>query len=67
VTAVSATSVTLGLADGQSVTVAIASTTKFNGVSSAAAVTIGKPAVVVSQGTTATRVTQKAAQATPAS
>jgi hypothetical protein len=67
VTAVSPTSVTLALADGQSVTEAIASTTKFNGVASATAVTVGKPAVVVSQGTTATRIAQRAASATPAS
>jgi hypothetical protein len=67
VTAVTATSVTLALPDGQSVTEAIASTTKFSGVSSASAVTVGQPAVVVSQGTTATRVAQRAATATPAS
>jgi hypothetical protein len=67
VTAVSPTSVTLALADGQSVTEAIASTTKFGGVSGASAVTVGKPAMVVSQGATATRIVQRAATATPAS
>lgn len=66
VTAASATSVTLALPDGTSVTEAISAATKFRGVTSAAALTVGKRAVVVSQGQAAVRVAQRAATATPA-
>jgi hypothetical protein len=66
VSAVSATSVTLALADGTSVTESISPTTKFDGVTSAGAVTVGRAAVVISRGTTATRIGQRAASATPA-
>jgi hypothetical protein len=62
VTAVSPTSITLALADGTSVTDTISATTKFDGVSSAAGVTVGRIARVISTTTgAAVRVTQKAA------
>ena len=48
VTAASATSVTIVRPDAISVTVTIDSNTKFRGVTSAAAIATGKPAVVVS-------------------
>ena len=58
VTAVSASSITVKRPDGQSVTKAIDANTKFRGVQSAGDVKTGKPALVVSKGTTATMVGQ---------
>jgi len=58
VTAVNASSITVRRPDGQSVTKAIDSNTRFRGVQSAAEVKTGKPALVVSKGGTATLVAQ---------
>lgn len=59
VTAVSATSITLARPDGQSVTLAIAGTTRFGPkTASASAITVGARATVISEGGTARRVVQ---------
>lgn len=58
VTAVNATSITLARPDGQSVTEAIDSNTKFKGVASAAGIQTGRSALVVSENGTAVRIRQ---------
>ncbi len=58
VTAVSATSITLARPDGQSVTLTIDSATRFGHKLSAAAITVGARATVISDGGTARRVVQ---------
>ena len=58
VTAVSATSITLTRPDGQSVTEAIDANTKFKGVTSAAAIQTGRPALVLSENGRAVRIRQ---------
>jgi hypothetical protein len=58
VTAVSASSITVKRADGQSVTKSIDGSTKFRGAQSAADVKTGKGALVVSKGSTATLIGQ---------
>jgi hypothetical protein len=67
VSAISPTSITLALPDGQSASEPIGSATKFTGVASASAVTVGKAAVVESTGGAATRISQRATAAAPAS
>jgi hypothetical protein len=59
VTAASATAVTLDRPDGQSVTLAVTADTKVHGAASAAELTVGKPAVVVSRSGTATQIAQR--------
>jgi hypothetical protein len=59
VTLVSSSSITLALADGQSVTEAISSTTEFKGVTSAGEIVVGKSARVVSDDGTARRIRQR--------
>lgn len=66
VSAVSPTSISLARPDGQSVTEAISPTTRFRGVASEAAVEVGRPALVISQGGGALSVRQKPAPAAPA-
>ena len=58
VTAVSPTSITLARPDGQSVTEAIDSNTKYKGVASEADIHTGRPALVVSENGTAVRIRQ---------
>lgn len=58
VTAVSPTSITLARPDGQSVTEAIDSNTKYKGVASEADIQTGRPALVVSENGTAVRIRQ---------
>ena len=58
VTAVSPTSITLARPDGQTVTEAIDSATKFKGVSSEAGIQTGRSALVLSENGTAVRVRQ---------
>lgn len=58
VASISPTAVTLDRPDGQTVTDAINSGTRFGGVSSESAVQLGKPAVVLSEGGTALRIHQ---------
>lgn len=65
VAAVSATSITLNRPDGKSVTEQIGSSTKFFGVSSAGAISLGKNARVISENGTALRVTQHASATAP--
>ena len=65
VTAVSASSITLARPDGQSVTIAITAETKFRGVSSAADVTVGRAAIVVSDNGHALWVAQRDLRKTP--
>ncbi len=60
VTAVSPSSITLARPDGQSVTEAITSATKFRGVGSEADIQLHRPALVVSEGGTALRIRQAA-------
>lgn len=67
VTAVSATSITLARPDGQSVTEAINSETKYKGVTSAAAIQTGRPALVLSENGTAVRIRQVTGSGTAAS
>jgi hypothetical protein len=58
VTAVSPTSITLARPDGQSVTEAIDSNTKYKGAASEADIHTGRPALVVSEHGTAVRIRQ---------
>jgi hypothetical protein len=58
VTSTSANSISLARPDGQSVTINIAPTTKYRGVSGATAVQVGKSARVVSENGTATVIIQ---------
>ncbi len=58
VTAVSPTSITLARPDGQSVTDSIDPATRYGGVTSEAAIQLGRPAAVVSAGGAALRIHQ---------
>jgi len=58
VTAVSPTSITLARPDGQSVTEAITSTTKYRGVTSESGIHVGRSAIVLSDGGTAVGIRQ---------
>jgi hypothetical protein len=63
VTAVSATSITIQPPDGQAVTIAIDTSTRFRGVDGAGSIKTGKPAIVVSKAGTAVIVAQRAGRA----
>jgi hypothetical protein len=65
VTSVSGSSITLARPDGQNVTEAITSGTRFKGVTSPTAIVVGKRARVISQNGVAVQVAQRSGNASP--